>query len=419
MSVTDKMMTYANKVKPVLKKIIPAFLLYRGKQELLNRITAQISQTTVDVYQPDAYPYGLNLIGPIDGATGLGQSFRLVERVVAQTEVPYLIYNYAQNTKNRIRITPYEAKIKEKLRYSINFWHVNPSEFAEAYSVMGRESFDRRYNIAYWLWELEEFPDKWVPYIRLLDEIWTPSEFISNSIRKKTDKPVYTVPYHVTAETDTVKYSRNYFRLPEKQFLFLMMYDIQSITERKNPDGVIQAFRKAFSPDNTEVGLVIKVNSSDAHDLEAIQKKLDGYENVYLINRNMEKIEVNSLIACTDVFVSLHRSEGFGLVLAEAMLNYVPVIATNWSANTEFMNPNVACMVDYEKVVLKKEIPPYRKGSCWAEPDLGKAAGYMLRLAGDTEYYRKLADKAYEYVSQELSLEKVKILIESRLQEIK
>ena len=111
------------------------------------------------------------------------------------------------------------------------------------------------YNIGYWLWELEEFPKEWLPAFHLLDEVWTPSEFISQNLRKYTDKPVYTLPYSVTAPADAA-YDRDYFHLPKDRFLFLMMYDSGSGMVRKNPLGAIEAFKQAFDRGNKQVGLV-------------------------------------------------------------------------------------------------------------------------------------------------------------------
>ena len=405
--------------KRLLKRLLPAPALHAAKRAMLDRITDQMLQAEIAPYDPGRFPFGLNLIGPIDSTTGLGQSLRLLEHVISCTQIPYLICNYRQNTSNRVQIAEYAGKIKEELQYSINLWHVNPSEFAEAYAVMGKRKFDGRYNIAYWLWELEDFPDEWVPYIHVLDEIWTPSEFISEGIRRKTDKPVYTVPYCVTAATDTGRYGRAYFGLPEDAFLFLTMYDSQSIRERKNPDGVIRAFQSAFSADEKGAGLVIKVNSAGKEELDWLKAQIGSYSNIYVLNQNLEKVQVNSLIAGVDVLVSLHRAEGFGLVLAESMLNHVPVIATNWSANTEFMDSQAACMVNYQLKTLEHDILPYRKGNRWADPDLEEAARYMKRLASDPAYYEAIAQKAYAHAVEKLGMDGVKPLVERRLREIR
>lgn len=412
-------MDQVNKVKPVLKQMISEPARKAAKKIVTGHICKKIMSEDVMPYEPESFPWGLNLIGPLESATGLGQSFRLVERIVSSIDIPYLINNYAQDTRNKICVEEYEEKIRNELCYGVNLWHINPSEFAQAYARRGKRSFDRRYNIAFWLWELEEFPDEWVSYIHLLDEIWTPSEFISRGIRKKTQKPVYTIPYCVTADTDVSRYGRKYFHLPEKRFLFLMMYDVQSIRERKNPEGVIKAFRKAFASEQSDVGLVIKVNSADAKELCRIRQQTGNYENIYYICDNLEKIQVNSLIASVDVFVSLHRAEGFGLVLAEAMLNHIPTIATNWSANTEFMNEETACMVSCQLKTLEKDVLPYRKGNEWAEPNIEEAAEYMNKLFYDRVYYNLVSDNAYRHIQNRLGLDRIKKLTEERFQSIR
>ncbi len=410
---------YLGGIKSIAKQVIPTPVLRAAKGSVLRRIADQIARARIVPYEQGTYPQGINLIGPIDSATGLGQSMRLLERVIAQSGQPYLIYNFAQTTPNKVDTDDYAHVLRDQLDYSVNLWHVNPSDFAEAYTAMGKKAFDGRYNIAFWLWELENFPDEWVPYIHLLDEIWTPSEFISRGIRGKTDKPVFTMPYCVTAEADTRRYGRAYFGLPEDKFLFLMMYDSLSVRERKNPEGVIEAFRRAFSSERQDVGLVIKANSASRKELQELQTRMEGYRNVFIVNQNLSRTQVNSLIACSDVFVSLHRAEGFGLVLAEAMLNRVPTIATNWSANTEFMNSDVACMVNYELRTLKKDIYPYKRGCRWAEPDLDDAARYMSRLADDREFYQRIAERAYEYATEKLGMDEAKKAVGGRIEEIR
>lgn len=408
----------ASKMKKLVRRIIPASARYNIKQVMIRSIVKEMGSIEKEPYDANKFAYGVNLIGPLKSATGLGQSFRLLEAVWQEMDIPYAIYPFEGNTDNFEADEQYRNRIEDELKYSINIWHVNPAEFYETYHRFDRKGFDGHYNIAFWLWEVEDFPSEWTMAINLLDEIWTPAEFISRTIRKITDKPVYTVPYAVTAEADTVKYDRKYFGLPEDKFLYLMMYDTFSIKERKNPEGVVKAFKEAFSENREDVGLVMKVNSANEEEWNYINELIKPYNNVYFVDRNLSKIEVNSLVADVDVFVSLHRAEGFGLVMAEAMLNHTTCISTNWSGNTEFMNEDVACMVDYEMTMLNKFIPPYKKGYKWAEPDVNQAAGYMKKLADDKDSCKAMSESAYSYVKDKLSKEKAIYNIDTRVKQI-
>lgn len=417
MNLNQLLMAMANRVKPVLIKLVPIQLLRKLKKRILLNTIKKLEKIEKQPFSTERYPRGINLVGSVKAATGLGQSSRLIEYVLSRSEIPYSIYNFMQSSVKSISDKSYDSKITKEFPYSINLLHVNTQEFPIAASSLEKEVWNQRYNIAFWLWELEEFPEEWVRCMNLLDEIWTPAEFVSESIRKKTNLPVRTIPYHVTAPVDT-QYDRKHFKLPEDKFLYLTMYDSNSIMERKNPKAVFDAFKRAFDKDNQEVGLVVKVNSPAREDLEAIERSLSEYSNIYLVADNLEKIQVNSLIKCVDVFVSLHRAEGFGLVMAEAMLVGTPNIATNWSANTEFMNAEVACMVDYELIGLKEDIPPYKKGSHWADPDVNQAAKYMDKLFSDKEYYNRIANKAKDYIDEKLCLERSIQLINQRIDEI-
>ena len=140
--------------------------------------------------------------------------------------------------------------------------------------------------------------------------------------------------------------------------------------------------------------------------------------NVYTARILVHKTAVNSLTACVDVFVSLHRAEGFGLVMAEAMLLGTPVIATNWSANTEFMNRESACMVDYKKKAIEQDIPPFKKGYHWAEADVAQAAAYMKRLCEDSAFYEQKKAAAGAYIREKTKMQHSVSLLEDRLGKI-
>jgi len=241
---------------------------------------------------------------------------------------------------------------------------------------------------------------------------------VSESIRKKTDKPVRTIPYPVKAPTDE-RYDRKHFNLPKDKFLFFMMYNSGSIMERKNPIGTLEAFKKAFDKDNSNVGLVIKINEmEDSSEIARIKDFFDGYTSIYFITTNMSKVEVNSLVKVVDVLVSLHRAEGFGLGMAEAMLVGTPTIATNWSANTEFMNSEVACMVDYELIEIKEDYGLFKKGYRWADADINQAAEYMKKLYQDADFAMNMADNAKKFIEEKLSIESAVKLVKDRVEQI-
>lgn len=419
MSLSKLALNMANAMRPVLTKVLPSKFLSSVKEKIVQKNTRNLDKISIEPFQPDKYKTGINLVGNIKGDNGLGQSTRLMADIFEKSDYDYTINNFFVPPGGSMTNETYAHKITEDTPYNINLIHVNASEFTVAYMQLGKKLWDYRYNIAYWLWELEEFPQEWLGNINLVDEIWTPAEFISNTLRKYTDKPVYTVPYCVTAPTDE-KYDRDYFGLPKDKFLFLMMFDSGSIMERKNPLGTIEAFKRAFNKDNQDVGIVIKINEIEQNeeDIKYIHSVLDGYENIYIINKTLSKLEVNSLTKCADVFVSLHRAEGFGLVLAEAMIVGTPTIATNWSANTEFMNSDVACMVDYKMIEIEKDMPPFKKGYKWADADIDQAAEYMKKLYEDKDFYESIKTKASSYIKKHLSMDRSVKLVNSRLKEI-
>lgn len=404
----------AEKLRPVLVRCIPQSILSKVKARMINREARAIAQIDIEEFDKDAFPFGVNLIGDIRVDTGLGQSMRYVSSILDAAGVPNIIYNYYVPPGMNMSDHSCDDKIQDELKYNINIFHINASEMAVAFMDLGKEFFDRHYNIGFWLWEMEDFPKEWMPAFNLIDELWVPSDFENKIFEKYTEKPVYTVAYPVTAKADE-QYDRKYFGLPEDRFLYMMMYDGGSGAPRKNPGKVIESFKKAFKPDNTEVGLVVKLKANSDADIEYIKSLTEGYSNIYFIDKNMSRDEVNSLIKSVDVFVSLHRAEGFGLICAEAMVLGTPVIATAWSATTQFMDESCACMVDYRMVELEKDYPPFKKGYRWAEADSDHAASFMRRLFDDKEFYGIIKSNAHEYVREKLSMERSSAFVRDRL----
>ncbi len=401
--------------KKVLKRIIPARMRF-----CLKAIATKYKIRHMSVVREwdGNKRFGVNLIGPIRGDFGLGESCRLLARALAESKIPFVIKDFSFGTGNNEQDRSWNDRESDSTPYQVNIVHINPSEMLWAAKMLCEPMRTARYNIGFWLWEQPEFPKQWHCIFDLFDEIWTPAQFVSDAMRRCTPKPVTTVTYGLSMPGTREECDRGYFGLPDDVTLFLISYDGNSNTERKNPMGSIRAFCEAFSPEERDVGLVIKATHAGKEDLERFRECLAEYPNVFVLTDNYSKAEFNSLVKCVDVYVSLHRAEGFGLVMAEAMQLGTAVIATDWSANTEFMNPEVACMVPARVVKLDRDVPPYPKESHWAQPDEKCAAEYMRRLYEDSTYRERLCCAAQEYLKAEFSPQKAAERIEKRLAEL-
>ena len=411
------LLVLTEKLRPVLTKLFPIELLRAARRRAILRCVRQAEKFQLEPFNLESGAPGINLIGCIRGEIGLGQSCRLVAGALEASGIPFTIYNYQHVGVIRREDHSWDAKISDNAPYNVNIFHINPYDVPLALTILEPELWNGRYNIAFWLWELEEFPSEWTYALNCFHEFWTPSEFASKSIRRVTDKPVLTMPYYLTAPVDSAL-TRGRFGLPENTFLFLAMYDTGSTMERKNPMGAIRAFKRAFSPKDAGVGLVVKLNNPKKEDLQILGEELAGYQNIYLLPEIYTKTETNSLISLVDAVVSLHRAEGFGLVPAEAMLLGTPVISTNWSSTTEFMDKESACLVDYRLVPITEDAGTYKKGQRWADPDIEQAAGYMRRLYEEPDYRRQLSENGKRRVKALLGKEQAAKRILKRMEEI-
>ncbi|WP_155834085.1 glycosyltransferase family 4 protein [Butyrivibrio sp. VCD2006] len=402
-------------VREVLKQILPYTLREQIRSVIFNANYLRIKRIKTDFGE---YPDGINLIGHSRGDFGLGESCRLVAQTIKTSGIPFVINNCFQNKKAKETNLSFVKYEEDEPRYNVNLIHINPNEMVSFSLRSTRNMFDNRYQVAFWLWEVPEFPMHWVCQIKMFDEIWTPSEFVSESIRRVTDKPVFTVPYAMREPKVSLECDRNYFGLPRDKFLFLMSYDGLSNSERKNPEAVIAAYKEAYPEEQSGVGLIIKATHANEKEIKRLRNMLEGYRNVYILTESFSKEEFNSLIKDADVYVSLHRSEGFGLVMAEAMFLGTPVVATNWSANSEFMSEESCCMVPARIVEIETDMPPYHKGNHWADPDIHVAAGYIRRLYDDKAFYDYKKESAFFHIREMMKPERAADIFRERFAEL-
>ncbi len=329
---------------------------------------------------------GLNIVGFLTADLGVGESARCMVRAAEAAAISTALVPLKLNCKNRLGDQTYAGRLQDTNPYPVNVIHLDPPASHDLDYHHGTAFRAGKHNVAYFAWELPEFPDAWVPAFDFYDEVWCPSEFTRTALEMKSPLPVLCMPHAISfsrpAENPAALRAR--FGLPADIFLFLSLFDFNSYAERKNPRGAIAAFR-ASGLAAQGAALVLKVQNAEAHpaELAALQAAVQDLPGTVLITGTLSRADIYALEAACDCFVSLHRSEGFGLAIAECMYLGKPVISTNWSATAEFVDATNGCPVDFTLVTLDRHHGPYAKGSTWAEPSTAHAASWMKQLAGD------------------------------------
>ncbi len=266
---------------------------------------------------------------------------------------------------------------------------------------IGPRFFKDRYTVGYWFWELDHFPATMHAAFDHVDEVWTASRFVEHAIGAIGRRPVYRIPLPVPVPVCSPHVTRNSLRLPDR-FMFLYMFDFFSVFERKNPLGLIDAFERAFRPNEGPILVLKTINgTSRLNDLERIRAAARRRPDIFVIDGYYSERGKNSILNLSDCYVSLHRSEGLGLTIAEAMALEKPVIATGYSGNLEFMTPENSYLVDYVVGEVPAECHPYPPGTSWAEPDLDQAAALMRRVVdAPLEAARKAARGRHDILTK-------------------
>ncbi|MDA8601619.1 glycosyltransferase [Gammaproteobacteria bacterium] len=360
---------------------------------------------------------GVNLIGYIRAEMGVGEGARSDARALAAAGIEFGVINFERGNSARMGDTSWQHKERDDAPFSVTLWHINADHLALARATIPTHLVEKSYHIAYWAWELETMPEGWRPALDEADEIWVPSEFVRRAIASETTKPVVCIP-HCVAPNPVESLDRDYFGLPKDSFIFLAMYDTRSIAERKNPKAALHAFIATFGADDDRATLVLKVNNATADALRELDEAIGNHQNIIVLKEDHSKSEIDSLINAVDCFVSLHRSEGFGLGPAEAMSLGKSVILTNWSGSTDYTHADHCLPIDYQLITLEQDYGPYLKGQRWAEPSVEEASAAMRKLVNEPAFADEIGKKAQAFIDAEFSPRAVGEKMKSRLSEI-
>jgi len=348
----------------------------------------------------------VRLVGHPFAPMGMGEHVRCVLRSMrAVGAVPKVvdIYKLSPRTDPSL-IVELQDHLGDGLG-SVNVLHINGDEIEQAIAHLGglpKGSF----NVIYPAWELPRYPAIWARQLERFDEVWAPSKFIAESISEAVSVPVHHMPLACEAKMRAF-HGRSHFGIPESSFAFLYFFDFTSFIARKNPMAVVEAFSRAFAAcGEPDACLVLKLNrgSLAAEDYAAFVEQMQRRrERIVLIDATLTDDEIRNLVRCCDAFVSLHRSEGFGRGMSEAMSLGRPVIATGWSGNLDFMDADTACLVDARLVPVGPDEYPHWEDQQWADPDIDQAAGYMAKMIRDRRWAANLGARASRRLRVEFS----------------
>lgn len=364
---------------------------------------------------------GVNYVADLRVDIGIGESARVIHSTLLTAGVEV---NYQEVEMPWIqRTTPIETTPNPKT-YTITLAHLNPSELRLGFDRYPK-LFHQCYTIAHWYWEVPRFPPAWIPYTQVLDELWTSSRYTQNILAQVASIPVHYFPTPVIVTPEPV--TRAQFGIAENRFMFFFAFNPGSSVARKNPYALIEAYKRAFGGMNNPPQLVIKAHHLSQHPaIAAVLKKAVEQVGGILIKDHLTRSQMHGLINLSDCVVSLHRAEGFGLLMAEAMAMEKPVIATGYSSNMDFMNERNSFLVDYSLCEITpddhKDQPLlgnlYTSGQVWADPDIDHAAQLMQQVYNNPTLAQARAQIAKHDITTGWSAETVGKLIKQRLQEI-
>jgi glycosyltransferase involved in cell wall biosynthesis len=341
----------------------------------------------VNVLGHFCYPSGLQV-----AATLVADSFEKAGHQVMRRSIPA--------TPND---APRGKKFRSLLQHENTIIIMAPEPyFADVFNRAGVYSSLEKRTFAIWYWELEEAPAHWAGLTQGVQEIWAPTKHIQNALRNVIAAPVISMLPAITLPSFS-PLSRNELGLKDDDFIFLFVFDLASIMERKNPLSLIRAFKLAFNS-MPKIKLVLKVSRAKNYpeELKVLREAIDG-ANIYLDISEMAREKVTALMNSCDCYVSLHRAEGLGLTIAEAMLLGKPVIATAYSGNLDFMDADTSLLVKYDRVELDQDYLPYKKGWHWAAPDEKDAAEKMRWVYENPEAAKLMGEAAKIKLSDLLS----------------
>lgn len=362
----------------------------------------------------------VTLAGHPFASIGMGEHLRATFRALRAVGVDAAVRDlYGRSAPSELETADaLRERLVRRLDSDVTIFVLNGDEREQAFRHLGGELAGAGRRVVYPAWELPRYPEAWARELEQYEEVWAASGFSRAAFETTVRRPVLHMPLPCQPVL-TRQLSRRHFGISETAYAFLFFFDLTSYIDRKNPFDLLAAFAKLREARPfADVQLVLKVNHKEA-DAAGFARFLAAVEphrrHVVVIDRTLGDNEVKSLVRVSDAFVSLHRSEGFGLGLGEAMYFGKPVVATGHSGNMDFMTPGTACLVRHALVPVREGQYPHASGQVWAQPDVDEAARHLIRLVDDPEAGRAIGARASAHVRTHFSLRACGLRYLSRL----
>ncbi|HEV2752647.1 MAG TPA: glycosyltransferase family 4 protein, partial [Solirubrobacteraceae bacterium] len=343
---------------------------------------------------------GINLAGYLDAGLGLGEAARQVGGALeaAGALVAPLALTHASAPRDGAG-----RPARGEPVHDTTLVCTTPEGMPAARDELGAAAFEGRRVIGLWWWEVQGLPGRWARSFDGVDEVWAGSRFVADVLGAVAPVPVVAMPLPVASPV-AGEVDRAALGLPGEAFLFGFVFDHASGFARKNPLGLIEAFTRAFPGDGRgSEHLVVKAGGGERHPEEhaALLVAAAAHPRVHVLEGHLPAAQKNALIAALDCYVSLHRSEGFGLTIAEAMLLGVPVVATDFGGSRDLVTPFTGWPVDWRAQAIGPGQAPYPPEGTWAAPDVEHAAAVLREVRGSPEEAARRAARAREDVGRE------------------
>lgn len=352
----------------------------------------------------------VNYHGFFDGQFGIAEATRINAIAMENAGIQVNRINYSVTTLERIT-----GDNEKKLDAPVNIFHINSNVTHEFFSKNQDIHLSKYYNIVYWAWEFPEVSDKTAEFLNIFDELWVPSDFCVNIFTKYTGIPVIRFSHPIQKLAFSQEFDRNEYHIKPDTTIYVTIFDSLSTTIRKNPEGTINAFLSVFENDPKSLLVVKTHNLERSKDAVKALEKYRNISNIIIINEHFSKEKLHSLIQQSDVLISLHGAEGFGLTLAEAMSYGKIVVGTGYSGNLDFMNVNNSFLVRYDFIKTSNTKGLIEEGLTLAKPDVSDAAEKLKYIKNNFSHLSAIQNNAEAQIRDHFSVEAIGNLFRIRL----